>query len=210
MAVICPTVTPLSVDQYNEQMRRISPFASRIQIDLMDKDFTDSDSEVGLDDVWWPVGVEVDIHIMYKDPFKYLETILQLKPSLVIIHVETMIHHMHFAAELHKEGIKAGLALLPETPVANVEQILHSFDHMLIFSGNLGHFGGEADLSLVSKAHEAKEHHPELEVGWDGGINPDNAKSLSEAGIDVLNVGGYIQNSDNPQDSFEKLLEILT
>ena len=112
---------------------------------------------------------------------------------------------MHFAAELHKEGIKAGLALLPETPVSNVEQILHSFDHMLIFSGNLGFFGGEADMSLTAKAKEAKEHHPELEVGWDGGINPGNARQLAEAGVDVLNVGGFIQNSENPLASYQEL-----
>jgi|SRR3989344_1261931 len=204
-AIICPTVTPLTALEYSEQMTRVAPLSRRIQIDLMDKDFAGSESSVALDDVWWPVSTEADIHLMYKDPFEHLETLLHLRPSLVIIHVETMVHHMHFAAELHKEGIKAGLALLPETPVSNVEQILHSFDHMLIFSGNLGFFGGEADMSLTAKAKEAKEHHPELEVGWDGGINPGNARQLAEAGVDVLNVGGFIQNSENPLASYQEL-----
>lgn len=191
-------------------MARITGLSSRIQIDVMDKEFAKSDSEIALDDIWWPAGIEADIHMMYQNPFDYLDIILHLKPSLVIIHVETMIHHMHFAAELHKENIKAGIALLPETPVGNVEQILNSFDHMLIFSGNLGHFGGEADLSLSAKASEAKAHHPDLEVGWDGGINPENAKILASAGVDVLNVGGFIQNSDNPQQSFTELKMVLS
>ena len=209
MAIICPTVTPLDVAQYNSQMVKVAPLADRIQIDLMDHEFAGSDSSVTLDDVWWPASVVPDIHLMYKDPFKYLEKLMILKPNMVIIHVETMIHHMHFAAELHKEGIRAGLAILPETPVANIEQILHSFDHLLIFSGHLGHFGGKADIELASKASEAKLHHPELEVGWDGGINPENVVELSERGIDVLNVGGFIQNSENPKMAYQALREKL-
>lgn len=209
MAVVCPTITPLTVPEYYQQMAKVAPFASRLQIDLMDSEFAGSASLVTPDDVWWPPGREADIHLMYQDPFKELGTLKQLRPSLVIIHVETMVHHMHFAAELHAAGIRAGLALLPETPVENVEQILHSFDHLLIFSGDLGHFGGEADLGLAAKAGRAKEHYPDLEVGWDGGINPDNIRQLAGAGVDVLNVGGFIQNSDSPLERYNELVERL-
>jgi ribulose-phosphate 3-epimerase len=104
---------------------------------------------------------------------------------------------MHFAAELHKEGIKAGLALLQDTPVHYVEQIVHSFDHVLIFSGNLGHHGGTANLELLSKVHEVRALHPEAEIGWDGGISEQNARQLVEAGVDVLNVGGFVQQADD-------------
>jgi ribulose-phosphate 3-epimerase len=112
---------------------------------------------------------------------------------------------MHFAAELHKEGVKAGLSVLPETSIDSVEQIINSFDHLLIFAGHLGHFGGKADLSLLSKVAEAKEHHPELEIGWDGGVNDTNARQLAEGGVDVLNVGGFLQSADNPAGAYVKL-----
>ena len=209
MPVICPPVTPLSPLEYEQQMAKINGLAPRIQIDLMDKDFAKSKSTVTLDDVWWPHGVLADVHLMYQEPFNELERLLHLKPHMVIIHVETMIHHMHFAAELHKEGIKAGLALLPETPVSNVEQILHSFDHMLIFSGDLGYFGGTADLSLLEKAHQAKEHHPELEVGWDGGVKPEVVQALVGGGVDVLNAGGFIQRSEHPHEAYRNLVKCL-
>lgn len=209
MAIICPTVLAFDSLEFNQRMQKVAGLADRIQIDLMDKEFAGSESTVTLDDVWWPAGMVADIHLMYQNPFDHLETLLHLQPNMVIIHVETMIHHMHFAAELHKEGIKAGLAVLPETPIDNIEQILHSFDHLLIFSGKLGFFGGEADLSLAAKAKQAKEHHPGLEVGWDGGVNPGNAKQLADGGVDVLNVGGFIQNSDDPQESYQALLSSL-
>lgn len=209
MAIICPTVLASSEADYAEQMQRIAPFVERVQIDLMDGEFAKAHS-VSLDDIWWPVGLVADIHLMYQDPFDHLEVLLHLRPSMVIIHVEAPIHHMHFAAELHKEGIKAGLALLPETPVVNIEQIIHSFDHLLIFSGDLGHFGGQANLNLLEKAAQAKAYHADIEIGWDGGVNDQNVRQLMDGGIDVLNVGGYIQKAESPSAAYKMLVDTVS
>ena len=111
--------------------------------------------------------------------------------------------------QLHKAGIKSGLAILPETPVENIEQIMHSFDHLLIFSGNLGHFGGTADLSLLDKVRRIKEHHPEVEIGWDGGVNAENARALVEGGVDVLNTGGYVNTAQDPRAAYKTLVDCL-
>lgn len=209
MALICPTILANTPEEFNTQIKRVIPFARRIQIDLADGQFTESKT-IGLDKVWWPHGVQCDLHLMYKKPMEFLNEVIHLKPSLVIIHAEADVHHMHFAAELHKEGILAGLAILPDTPIVNTEQIMHSFDHVLIFGGHLGHFGGQADLSLLRKAQEAKSHHKSLEIGWDGGINDQNAKEIAEAGVDVLNVGGFIQNSADPASAFAQLSQQIT
>lgn len=209
MAIICPTVLATNEADYAEQMQRIVPFAERVQIDLMDGEFAIAHS-VKLDDVWWPAGLVADIHLMYQNPFDQLETLLHLKPNMVIIHVEAPIHHMHFAAELHKEGIKAGLALLPETPVVNVEQIIHSFDHLLIFSGDLGHFGGQANLNLLEKAAQTRAYSSDIEIGWDGGIHDQNVRQLADGGVDVLNVGGYIQKAESPSAAYKMLVDTVS
>lgn len=208
MAIICPTVLAADTTDFARQLSRVGSLGNRVQIDLMDGKFAMAHS-MALDGTWWPHGVQADIHLMYQDPFEHLETLIHLQPHMVIIHVETMVHHMHFAAELHKEGIQAGLAVLPETPIENIEQILHSFDHLLIFSGHLGHFGGEADLGLLTKVKEATAHHPDLEIGWDGGINADNARQLADGGVDVLNVGGFIQKADDPVAAYKTLVDCL-
>jgi ribulose-phosphate 3-epimerase len=207
MAIICPTVTASTETEYATQIARIAPLTDRLHIDLMDDDFA-SPASVTLDQAWWPAHKVADIHLMYRSPMDYLDKLKHLKPSLVIVHVETMFHHMHFAAELHKAGIDAGLSIMPDTPIANIEQILHSFDHLLIFSGHLGHFGGMADLGLLEKVRQAKAIHPDVEIGWDGGINADNARALVEGGIDVLNTGGYIQKSDDPAAAYQSLVTI--
>lgn len=206
--VICPTVLAEDKTEFAAQLAKIGPFAKRIQIDLMDGQFA-SPKSVGLDDIWLPAHITTDVHLMYQNPMDHLQKILHLKPHLVIVHVEAMFHHMHFAAELHKEGINSGLAIMPETPIANIEQILHSFDHLLIFSGSLGHFGGHANLELLEKVKQAKLHHPNLEIGWDGGINTENIKQLADGGVNIFNVGGYIQKSEDPGAAYATLVETL-
>ena len=204
MAVICPTVTAYEPHQYREQMEQIDAFAERVHIDLMDGDFAPTKSPA-LSQIWWPHHILADIHLMYRRPMDYLELLIKLQPKLVVIHFEAEVDHMHFAAELHKAGIDAGLALLQTTTVEDASRVMDSFDQVLIFSGDLGHHGGKADMGLLNKVSEVSKAYPDIEIAWDGGISDQNAKALVAGGVDVLNVGGFVQKSDNPADAYAKL-----
>lgn len=209
MAIICPTVTAFDLHDYREQIQRLLPFSKRVHIDLMDGDFAPTKSP-SLDQIWLPHELICDLHVMYRHPMDCLEQLIKMKPNMVIVQVEADVHHMHFAAELHKHDIETGLAILQDTPVANVEQIMHSFDQVLVFSGNLGYHGGQADLKLLEKVRDIRIHHPDVEIAWDGGINADNAKQLIDAGVDVLNVGGFIQKSDDALRAYTALERVCS
>lgn len=206
MAEIVPTITAYDLDTYHQQIGLVRSFAKRIHIDLMDGEFAPTKSPP-LKDVWWPKELRADLHLMYQRPMDFVDTISHMDPlpELVIVHNEAEVHHMHLAAELHKADIAVGLAILQDTPVDWIEQIMHSFDHILIFSGNLGHHGGAADLRLLEKVDYIQQHHPEVEIGWDGGIQVDNAAKLAQHGVSVLNVGGGIHASDNPNEAYATL-----
>lgn len=206
MAVICPTVTAYDPHEYREQMERLVPFAKRVHIDLMDGQFAPTKSP-GLDQIWWPEEFTADIHLMYQHPAEEREQLIKLKPSLVIIHYEAEADHSAFAAQLKDNGIKAGLAILGDTPAEDALGVLDSFDHALVFSGKLGFHGGQTDLSLLAKVQTIRERFPNIEISWDGGINDQNARTLMDGGVDVLNVGGFIQKSEDPAAAYKKLLD---
>ncbi len=208
MAVVCPTVTAYDSHEYREQMERVEPFAKRVHIDLMDGHFAPTKSP-DLRNTWWPDGVTADIHLMYQRPLPHLPELIKLRPSLVIIHAEAEVDHRAFAAGLHRVGIRAGLALLRDTPADSVKSIVKSFDHLLIFSGHLGYHGGAADLKLLDKVKELRELNPHAEIGWDGGITDHNAKQLAGAGVDVLNVGGFVQQAEDSSGAYAKLKTVL-
>jgi ribulose-phosphate 3-epimerase len=208
MAEICPTVTAYAQDQYNSQMELVAKFAHRIQIDLMDGMFT-KEASIAAVNAWWPVGVRADFHFMYNDALAGIKAVADHKPNLVIVHAEATGVFSEVKSFCQEKGIKIGIALLGETDAQSIIPVLADIDHVLIFSGNLGYQGGStADFGLLEKVKVLKSIKPDLEIGWDGGVNDQNVSELVTGGVDVLNVGGFIQNADNPERAFKFLQRI--
>ena len=209
MAIVCPTVTATTKEDYDLQLRKIVPLANRIHIDLMDGMFAPN-LTLTLQDIWWPAGIQADLHIMYKTPEILLDTIIKMRPSLAIFHAEAEGDFVGLSSRLRKAGIKVGLALLERTQITQIVTVLPDLDHVLVFSGHLGHFGGQADLEMLQKVRTLKANYAKIEVGWDGGINNLNVKVLTLGGVDVLNTGGFIQKSDNPLHAYATLKAIAS
>ena len=203
-ATICPTITTDDPAVYKQQIEQTLTYAHRIHIDLSDGVFT-RNKLVEIEDAWWPGGVRADLHVMYQRPFEHVAALIALRPQLIIVHAEAEGDFMEFAAQAHHHGIEVGVALLPETPVTAIQPALDVIDHVLIFSGSLGHFGGHADMSLLGKAQQIKSLMPRIEIGWDGGVNDQNAKLLALGGIDVLNAGGYLHGARGSEAAYATL-----
>lgn len=209
MASIVPTVTAENLHVYRSQIELLEGFAERIHIDLMDGVFAPSKSP-NITDIWLPEGLVVDMHIMYRDPMRYIDEIIRLNPNLVVIPSECDSDIASFIERLHQVGIKVGLALLQKTEVSAIEAFLPELDHVLIFSGNLGYQGGShVDLSLLQKVDQIKAINSVVEIGWDGGVNAENAASLLDGGIDVLNVGGFIHRAPDVGLAYRQLVGLL-
>lgn len=208
MKIICPTILAADAHDYQTQMNRIAGFAQRIQIDITDGVFAPTPT-VAVEQIWWPEGLSVDIHVMYKDPTAHIDELIALKPHMIIIHAEADGHFVKIADKLHKSGVKVGVALLQKTSTHMIKPSISLIDHILIFSGDLGKFGGIADESLLTKVQQLKEWKRELEFGWDGGINDQNIQALADGGIEVFNVGGYIQNAVDPKNHYDKLKQLI-
>jgi ribulose-phosphate 3-epimerase len=205
MAVVCPTVMGASSKEYREAIERVADFAERIHIDFSDGVFAPTKLE-SIDDAWWPIGLMVDFHIMYQRPLDYIESVLLHQPNLAIIHAEADGVN-EFLRELDGLGINKGLALLKDTPVDVIKPNLELIDHVLIFSGDLGYYGGRVNFDLLGKVREVQQLNPAMEIGWDGGINAETIKRLADGGVDVLNVGGAIQKSEDPEKAYDILCE---
>ena len=186
----------------------MAPFAKRIHLDCMDGKFAPTKSP-GLNHLQWHHNLEVDLHLMYEHPENEIDEIIRLKPELVIVHAEAGGNFVVIARQLHEANIRIGVALLPKTPIDVIKPALEYTDHVLIFSGDLGHFGGSANLVLLDKVKKAKDLNPELEIGWDGGVSDTNVAQLVDAGVDVLNVGGYIQRAEKPAERYDILSNLI-
>lgn len=207
-AEICPAITAANPDEFRRQIERVCTTAVRLHLDVSDGILTPAKS-ISIDEIWWPGGVRADIHVMYKNPFAHTALLLNLRPQLIIVHAEADGDFAAFAAAAHAHGVEVGVALQQQTNPEILKPALHLIDHVMVFSGTLGYFGGTADLSLLEKVTKLKAMKPQLEIGWDGGINVDNARAIAEGGVEVLNSGGFIQKAADPCRAYEDLTAAL-
>ncbi|HSX28630.1 MAG TPA: hypothetical protein VLF60_04240 [Candidatus Saccharimonadales bacterium] len=204
MATICPTVTAETPQEYAANLAEVAAFAARIHIDVADSAFTPRQLIMPAQ-VYLPQDVMSDIHVMLEEPAKELMTLISLRPHLVIFHAESKGDLAGCLGALQKAGIAAGIALLPDTQVADAAPLITLADHVLIFAGHLGFQGGTADMNQVQKIAQIKALNAKAEIAWDGGINDHNAAELAAAGVDVLNVGGFIHDAADPTAAYQRL-----
>jgi len=206
MSIIAPCITVETEEQFKVAIERIKPFAQRVHIDVSDGDF----APVLLlqpDKIWWPREWVVDIHAMVKSPMDYIDKLISLKPNSITFHAETGVNLLPIFKSIKKFGIKAGVALLKPTVPSTIEDIIKEADYVLVFSGDLGHYGGKASLMQLEKVRLIKAINPAVEIAWDGGVSVDNAFTLSQGGVNVLNAGGALANTDDPAGVYAKLVQ---
>ena len=206
MAIIAPAVLCETEDDYRATIERLHPFAERVHIDITDGQFAPTFT-VGVDKLWWPQDWAVDIHAMVMYPSQYVQSLIQLKPHSVIFHAEAQEDLGPTLALLRQAGIKAGVALLKTTVPSTVEQYIQAADHVMVFSGDLGRYGGEASLMQLEKVRLIRGIKNDVEIGWDGGANLENVFSLAQGGVDVINAGGAINKADDPGAAYRQMYE---
>ena len=151
----------------------------------------------------------LDVHLMIVDPDRYISTFKQVGADILTVHYEACTHLHRTIQAIKVEGMKAGVALNPHTPVSVLEDVINDLDLVLIMSVNPG-FGGqkfiENTYNKVSKLKKMiTEANANVIIEIDGGVGVQNASKLVEAGADALVAGSAVFNAENPTDYIAEL-----
>ena len=151
----------------------------------------------------------LDVHLMIVDPDRYIHTFAQLGSNFLSVHYEACTHLHRTVQAIRQEGMKAGVALNPHTPIAVLEDIITDVDLLLIMSVNPG-FGGQSFIeNTYKKVSQAKElitkKGSKAMIEVDGGVNTTNTPKLVAAGADVLVAGSFVFNAPDPKKTIEAL-----
>jgi pentose-5-phosphate-3-epimerase len=201
MATVVPTVLATTPDEYAAMIKTARSLSARVHVDLCDGRFADA-TTIGLAQVHVPDGTLLDLHLMLKDPAAQLETALSLHPNLIIFHAESDGDVMGYLRHARELGIKAGIALLQPTSAEDARAFLEVADHALIFTGTLGHNAGAFQAEQVVKASEIRKVNSAIEISVDGGVTDVNARSVVAQGVDVLDVGAFLQRAPDPKAAY--------
>lgn len=203
--IVVPSITVETDVEYKAVVEKIQDFAKRVHVDVSDGAFAPV-FLVEPEKLWWPSDWVVDIHAMVTQPLDYLDRLIALKPHMITFHAETNVNLVPILESIKKAGIKAGIALLKQTVPATVAPAIKAAEHVLVFSGDLGHYGGTASLMQLEKVRLIKVINPLAEIGWDGGISVDNAFTLAQGGVNVFNIGGALATAAEPAKVYDTLV----
>ena len=144
----------------------------------------------------------LDAHLMIEEPSRYIDPLIQAGVNWISVHAEADRHLNRTVSHLKEQGVRAGVALNPSTPLSVLDEILEIADYVLIMTVNPG-FGGQRFIaSMLEKIRKlrdiitSKSYRARIEV--DGGIGPDNLQQVLSAGAEIVVVGAAIFKADRP------------
>ena len=149
----------------------------------------------------------LDVHLMVKNPKKYIEDYASLNTEYISFHIESD-ENIEKNLQLIKEyGIKSGLAISPDTEIKELVPYLPLLDLVLVMSVEPGAGGQDFIVKTKDKIKELKillsEYNSDVKISVDGGINDRTKKYCTDC--DILVSGSYIINGDDLQEKIDSL-----
>lgn len=151
-----------------------------------------------------------DTHLMVNTPEKHIESFARAGSDYITFHLEASLHAHRTVQMIHQHNVKAGVSIVPATPVFMLENLLEDVQQVLIMCVNPG-FGGQKLIDTcvdkVARLKRMRDENPSSDflIAVDGGINLETAQRVVEAGADVLITGSAFFNAADRQAFVNKL-----
>lgn len=209
MIRILPAILSHTTPDYLAKLEAVTPHFTEAQVDFMDGVFVTNKTLTPKDIKDVPTSLRLEAHLMVSDPTSWISQMTGAHFTKVIVHQE-IGHQVLGAVRLIKSlGLKAGLAINPETDTLGNKDLWGELDCIQVMGVVPGHYGAPFDPGTSQKVRQIRDRGFQGEIEVDGGINVSNAANLRAAGAQTLVVGSYFFGSEEaPQ--IDKIGEKLT
>lgn len=206
MIQISPSMLAADFLHLEKDVRMVNEYADLFHLDIMDGTFVPNIS-FGFPIVEAIASIAekpLDVHLMIVNPENYVDRFAKVGANMLSFHLNATENPAQVLTDIHKKDMKAGLVINPDIPVESLFPYLHQCDFVLLMSVFAG-FGGQKfiestyDRIRTLKA-EIDRQGLDVKIEIDGGVCPDNAKKLIEAGAEILVAGSAVFKAENPAE----------
>lgn len=206
---VAPSLLSADFSKLAEDIKRVERAgADMLHVDIMDGHFVPNIT-IG------PVVVKymrkvtklpLDVHLMIKNPKKYLNSFIEAGSDMITVHIEvvSLKEVKEISKILGQKKRRFGISLNPKTSLNKIKPALKFVDFVLVMSVNPG-FGGQSFIpSAIEKIRALREIFKK-DIAVDGGINAQTGKLVKDAGANILAAGSYIFGAKNTKKAIESL-----
>jgi len=196
---IIPAIIAKNQKELNKRISKVKNYASRIQLDVMDKKFV-KNSSLEFDFKLPKIKGKYEAHLMVKNPEKWLNKNYK-KVNTIIFHLEAENNPKKIIKLIKSKRKNVGIALKPKTSINKIKPFLSKIDVVLIMTVHPGKYGAKFIPLTLKKIRELRKLKPKLNIEVDGGISNKTISKTFLAGANMFVSGSYLQKSKDIKSS---------
>jgi ribulose-phosphate 3-epimerase len=190
--------------------------ADFIHVDIMDGHFVPNITmgPVVVEGIRAATNLPLNVHLMIENPDRFISDFIKAGADHIIVHSESSLHLHRLIHQVKDEGIQAGIAINPSTPLSAIEEVLTYVDIALVGTVNPGFAGQRLIPETLDKASRLdrllKDRGYSAEIELDGGINVETAPDAVRAGATILVAGSAVFNkNESVEDAMRRLRDSI-
>lgn len=187
--LIAPSILSADLGHLQDEIASIEKHADWIQVDVMDGHFVPNLSFGAPVLSSIKTKLPLDIHLMVTNPQDRLAEFAKVGAANCTFHAEavkTTAERKLLIDAIHKTKMTVGIAINPDTPVENINDVIDLVDLVLIMSVHPGFSGQSFIPAVLPKVEYLRKAHPKLMIQMDGGINAKTAPLCIKSGANNL------------------------
>jgi len=200
--VIVPAVLTDKREEFVHMLSICREFAKFVQIDVMDGKFVPSKSISPSDLGGLKSPLPCEAHVMADNPLDWIIPFKDFGAQRIIFHFEISMNKAEVIESIQASGLKAGLAVNPDTKVEEFSYLVDKVDAILFMSVVPGFYGSPFVPAVLDKIKKFKRLYPHKETGIDGGVKLDNLDKVKRTGVSYICVGSAILKASSPQEAY--------